>query len=59
MKDSPNTSAQPAPIPPDDPERSLTHVRPDEDENLPHVGVVGTPTPSFSGARTPPAATPS
>ena len=41
MKDSPSTSAQPAPIPPDDPERSLTHVRPDEDENLPHVGVVG------------------
>ena len=41
MKDSPSPSAQPAPIPPDDPERSLTHVRPDEDENLPHVGVVG------------------
>jgi quercetin dioxygenase-like cupin family protein len=41
MNDSPSTSAQPAPIPPDDPERSLTHARPDEDENLPHVGVVG------------------
>ena len=37
MKDSPSTSAQPAPIPPDDPERGLTHVRPDEDENLPRM----------------------
>ena len=33
MNDSPSTSAHPAPIPPDDPERSLTHARPDEDEN--------------------------
>ncbi len=41
MNDSPSTWAQPAPIPPDDPERSLTHARPDEDENLPHVGVAG------------------
>ena len=41
MNDGPSTSAQPAPIPPDDPERSLTHARPDEDENLPHVGLVG------------------
>ena len=41
MNDSPSTSAQHAPIPPDDPERSLTHARPDEDENLPHIGLVG------------------
>lgn len=41
MNDSPSTSAQPAPIPPDDPERGLAHARPEEDENLPHVGVVG------------------
>ena len=37
----PEYLAQPAPIPPDDLERSLTHARPEEDENLPHVGVVG------------------
>jgi len=41
MNDSPSTSAQHAPIPPDDPEPSLTHARPDEDENLPHIGLVG------------------
>ena len=41
MNDSPSTSAQPAPIPTDDPERSLTPARPDKDENLPHIGLVG------------------
>ena len=41
MNDSPSTSAQHAPILPDDPEPSLTHARPDEDENLPHIGLVG------------------
>ncbi len=30
-----------APIPPDDTKRNLTHVKPNEDENLPHVGLVG------------------
>jgi quercetin dioxygenase-like cupin family protein len=30
-----------APVPPDDPGRALTHVRPDTDESLRHVGVVG------------------
>ena len=29
------------PLPPDDPERDLVVVRPDEDETLPHLAVVG------------------
>ncbi len=29
------------PIPPDDPERDLTVARPNEDEALPHVGIMG------------------
>ena len=29
------------PIPADDPSRSLTHVSPDSDQSLPHIGVVG------------------
>ena len=41
MNDSPSTSAQHAPIPPDDPRRQLALARPDEDENLPHIGLVG------------------
>ena len=41
MSDNPNTAPQPAQIPPDDPRRSLTVARPDEDRNLPHVGMVG------------------
>ena len=41
MSDTPNVTPQPAPIPPDDPTRSLTHARPDEDQNLPHIGLVG------------------
>jgi quercetin dioxygenase-like cupin family protein len=36
-----NASPQPAPIPPDDPGRGLALARPDEDETLPHVGLVG------------------
>jgi quercetin dioxygenase-like cupin family protein len=31
----------PAPVPPDDPARTLTHVQPDTDDSLPHLGVVG------------------
>ena len=31
----------PTPIPPDDPARTLTEARPDTDESLPHLGVVG------------------
>ena len=41
MNDSPSTSAQPAPIPPDDPRRQLAVARPDEDGSLPHIGLVG------------------
>ena len=33
--------SQPAPIPPDDPTRGLTVARPDEDQSLPHIGLVG------------------
>ena len=36
MRDKTSTST----IPPDDPQRNLTHVRPD-DPNLPHIGLVG------------------
>ena len=32
---------QPAPIPPDDPSRQLTVARPDDDQSLPHIGLVG------------------
>src|ERR1700761_5326727 len=32
---------QPVPVPPDDPSRGLTVARPDEDEHLPHIGLVG------------------
>lgn len=30
-----------APVPPDDPARSLTVARPDQDDRLPHLGLVG------------------
>src|SRR5208282_5597472 len=33
--------SQPAPIPPDDPSRGLTVARPDEEQSLPHIGLVG------------------
>ena len=37
----PPASGQLAPIPDDDPARSLVHARADVDDSLPHVGVVG------------------
>src|SRR4051794_10927330 len=37
----PAESKQPGPIPDDDPGRVLTHVSPDTDESLEHLGVVG------------------
>ncbi len=33
--------SQPAPVPPDDPSRSLVIARPDTDQSLPHIGLVG------------------
>lgn len=30
-----------APLPPDDPQRSLTIAKPNEDQRLPHIGLVG------------------
>ena len=41
MNDTPAESQLPGPIPADDPGRVLTHVSPDTDESLPHLGVVG------------------
>jgi quercetin dioxygenase-like cupin family protein len=41
MTDNSGDSSRPATIPPDDPQRSLALVRPDEDQNLPHIGMVG------------------
>src|ERR1700727_4114668 len=32
---------QPTPVPPDDLSRGLTIARPDEDQSLPHIGLVG------------------
>jgi quercetin dioxygenase-like cupin family protein len=54
MHDTPSAeSTPPAPIPDDDPGRVLTHVSPDTDESLPHLGVVGdTYTILVSGADT-------
>jgi len=34
-------SGQPAPVPPDDLSRELTVARPDRDQSLPHIGLVG------------------
>lgn len=52
MTDEPNQPV-PAPIPPDDPARKLTVARPDEDDQLPHLGLVGdTYTILVSGADT-------
>jgi quercetin dioxygenase-like cupin family protein len=49
----PAESTQPGPIPDDDPGRVLTHVSPDTDDSLPHLGVVGdTYTILVSGAET-------
>ena len=41
MTDSPGASSRPAPIPPDDPQRGLLLARPDEDQSLPHISLVG------------------
>jgi len=42
MNDISSTPSQPAStIPPDDPQRKLTHARPNEDKKLPHVSVAG------------------
>lgn len=49
----PAESTAPGPVPADDPGRVLTHVSPDADESLPHLGVVGdTYTILVSGADT-------
>jgi hypothetical protein len=48
----------PASIPVDDLSREVTIARPDTDESLTHVGLVGTPTRSFSVVRTPQASAP-
>ncbi len=50
---SPAESTPPGPVPADDPGRALTHVSPDTDDSLPHLGVVGdTYTILVSGADT-------
>ena len=41
MSDNPNAAPQPAQIPPDDHSRNLTHARPDKDQDLLHIGMVG------------------
>ena len=42
MTDSSHASPQPAStIPPDDPQRHLALARPDDDQSLPHIGMVG------------------
>ena len=38
---SPAESKPPGPVPADNPGRVLTHVSPDIDESLPHLGVIG------------------
>jgi quercetin dioxygenase-like cupin family protein len=54
MNDTSTAESKPeGPVPPDDPARVLTHARPDTDESLPHLGVVGdTYTILVSGADT-------
>src|SRR3954454_10324917 len=50
---SPAESEGPGQVPADDPRRTLTHVSPDSDDSLPHLGVVGdTYTILVSGAET-------
>ena len=42
MNDTPPAQSKPpGPVPADDPGRVLTHVSPDTDDSLPHLGVVG------------------
>ena len=54
MNDTPPAESKPpGPVPADDPGRVLTHVSPDSDDSLPHLGVVGdTYTILVSGADT-------
>ncbi len=42
LTDNPNIASQPAaPIPPDDRRRTLALARPNDDQTLPHIGMVG------------------
>ena len=41
MSQGPKTSPPATPIPPDDPKRKLKIARPDTDDKLPHLGIVG------------------
>jgi hypothetical protein len=42
MNATPDAAIAPQkPVPPDDPRRDLVVARPDEDQTLPHLGVVG------------------
>jgi quercetin dioxygenase-like cupin family protein len=41
MNETSPAEKSPGPIPADDPERLLTHARPDTDDSLSHLGVVG------------------
>ena len=41
MTDPSSASSRPAAVPPDDPERYLVLARPDEDQHLLHIGLVG------------------
>jgi quercetin dioxygenase-like cupin family protein len=54
MNDTSSAESEgPGPVPADDPRRVLTHVSPDTDDSLPHLGVVGdTYTILVSGAET-------
>lgn len=53
MTDTSPAHSNPGPIPADDPGRVLTHVSPDTDDSLPHIGVAGgTYTILVSGADT-------
>ena len=53
MNDQATAAEQTSPIPPDDPSRHLVLARPEEDQSLPHIGIVGdTYTILLSGADT-------
>lgn len=53
MTDQTNTPAQSIPVPADDPERQLTVARPDADQSLRHIAMVGdTDTILVSGKET-------
>ena len=58
MNDTISAETQPEePIPAHDPGRVLTHVSPDTDESLPHLGVVGDTYTILASASTPLGAT--